>query len=125
MRKQKCSFLLLALVAVAAATGVLLASGCAVEGFQYLPDGLASPGQMRAAANTARSEAMALDAIADQTEAATNNAIGFIQEAAGGLGFGGLAPLLLGGLAGVLIPAPGTKKKEQAMIEAATAGRSG
>tara|TARA_R100000654_G_scaffold34854_1_gene60302 strand:- start:25 stop:372 length:348 start_codon:yes stop_codon:yes gene_type:complete len=98
-------------------------SGCAVEGFQYLPDGVTTPGQMRAAAATARSEADALDAIADDADATTRRVMGAVTSGLDAVG----APAILGTIAGiaggVMIPTPGTKRREEDLVRAAKGGK--
>ena len=94
-------------------------TGCAANGFQYLPDGVASPGAMRNAAATARAEADALDAMANRTDATIGNTIGVLEKGAEIMG----APAIVGGLLGaagtLFVPPPGTARKRRQFEEAA------
>tara|TARA_R100001463_G_scaffold29034_4_gene66275 strand:+ start:438 stop:824 length:387 start_codon:yes stop_codon:yes gene_type:complete len=94
--------------------------GCQTNGFQYLPDGeLASPGAMRNAAATARAEADALDAMADRQNQGIANIIGVVDKGAEMMG----APAVVGGLLGAVstlfVPPPGTRKKQEKLVEEA------
>ena len=104
------------IVATGAALFVLLSilSGCKTNGFQYLPsDSLASPASMRNAAATARAEADALDAMADNTDRNISNTIGALEKGAEMIG----APAIVGGLLGaagtLFVPPPGTARKRR------------
>ena len=97
----------------------IVCAGCQVKGFQYLPDGLTTPGQMRAAASTARAEAAALDELASQGDAATARAFSFAGDAAAAIGAPAVLGTMLGGAAGFLVPSPGQRKREKA-LEAAS-----
>ena len=108
----------LLLLALLAATFALLV-GCQVKGFQYLPDGVSTPAQMRAAASTARAEADALDNLAAQGDDATAKAFGFAEEAAAAIGAPAVLGTLLGAGAGFLVPSPGQRKREKVLEEAA------
>ena len=93
-------------------------TGCTVKGFQYIPDGLSTPQARRAGAVTARAEADALEAMANQSDAITQRAFTFLQGSAEALG----APTILGALlglgGGLMIPSPGSRKREKALVEA-------
>jgi hypothetical protein len=105
-------------VAVLAAMVIFLAQGCAVKGFQYVDDGLATPWQLRASAQVARSEADALDAIADENEALISKALASLANGMESIGGPGV-PLaaLIGAAGGLFIPSPGSKKRERALVE--------
>jgi len=93
-------------------------TGCTVKGFQYIPDGLSTPQAMRAGAVTARAEADALDAMADQSDAITQRAFAFVQGSADALGAPAILGTLLGLGGGLMIPSPGSRKREKALVEA-------
>tara|TARA_R110000824_G_scaffold2094_6_gene10007 strand:+ start:1277 stop:1651 length:375 start_codon:yes stop_codon:yes gene_type:complete len=93
-------------------------TGCTVKGFQYIPDGLSTPQAMRAASATARAEADALDAMANQSDAITERAFTFLQGSAEALGAPTILGTLLGLGGGLMIPAPGSRKREKELVEA-------
>tara|TARA_R100000655_G_scaffold72899_4_gene111393 strand:+ start:198 stop:584 length:387 start_codon:yes stop_codon:yes gene_type:complete len=97
----------------------LILAGCNTNGFQYLPDGFATPGSMRNAAATARAEADALDAMANRTDATIGNTIGVLEKGADIIG----APAIVGGLLGaagtLFVPPPGTARKRRKAEDAA------
>ncbi len=88
--------------------------GCsAVKGFSYTEDGPLTPYAARQAADIARAEADALDMIADRdSEAATG-----IADAASNLADSLGAPAAVGGIIGALatlwVPPPGSRKKKK------------
>lgn len=92
---------------------LLLSSGCSVRGFQNVPDGPTIPSQLRAAASTARAEATALEAIADQQEGVIRQVIGAAQSAAESLGAPALMTGLIGAGAGFIVPTPGQRRREK------------
>ena len=59
---------------------VVLSSGCTVRGFQNVPDGPTSPGQLRAAASIARAEADALEAVAEEQQTTIDRTISTVRE---------------------------------------------
>jgi hypothetical protein len=90
-----------------------LNSGCSVRGFSNVPDGPTSPTQLRAAAATARAEASALEAIADQQEGVIRQVLGAAQSAAESLGAPAVLTGLIGAAGGFLVPTPGQKRREK------------
>ena len=100
-----------------------LNAGCMVRGFQNLPsDSLTTPGQLRSAAAIARSEATALEEIADQQEGVIRNIIGAAQAVTEQIGAPALVTGLVGGLAGFAVPTPGQKRRERVAAAEAKAG---
>ena len=93
-------------------------AGCTAKGFQYLPDGIASPGAMRSAAATARAEADALDALADSTDANIGKTIGALEKGAELIGAPAIVAGLLGAAGTLFIPPPGTASKRKKAEEA-------
>ena len=86
-------------------------SGCSrLQGFGSLSDGAAGSTELRQAAATARAEADALDAIADQQTQAVDGA----QQLATTLGAPELVTGIIAGIGGLLIPSPIRKKKPAA-----------
>lgn len=100
--------------------GLFVTLGCSnVRGFQYADDGTLSPSVARAAADMARAEAEALDNIADRNSEHAGN----IADAATGLAESLGAPAAVGGILGALatlwVPPPGTRRKKEAAKEKA------
>lgn len=90
-------------------------SGCStLQGFGSLSDGAAATPDLRKAAATARAEADALDAIADQQSAQLRQAVDGAHDLAASLGAPDLVTGLIAGIAGLLIPSPIRKKKPAA-----------
>lgn len=118
-KDQKQDAAMAVFVAVVLCATVYLLAGCQVKGFQYLPDGVSTPAQMRAAASTARAEADALDNLAAQGDDATARAFGFAEEAAAAIGAPAVLGTLIGAGAGFLVPSPGQRKRERVLEEAA------
>lgn len=94
---------------------VLAASscGCSVRGFENIPDGLTTPGQLRGAASIARAEAQALDDLADQQEGVLRQVVGAAQSAAETLGAPAIVTGLIGAGAGFIVPTPGQRRRER------------
>lgn len=94
---------------------VLAASscGCSVRGFENIPDGPTTPGQLRAAASIARAEAQALDDVADQQEGVIRQVVGAAQSAAESLGAPAIVTGLIGAGAGFIVPTPGQRRREK------------
>lgn len=97
---------------------VALSTGCSVQGFKTVPDGLTSPGQLRSAAAVARAEADALEAVAaeqqgtvDMTVAAIRDTVTQMVPQAGGLPDALWGVLGLG--AGWMVPTPGQRRRER------------
>ena len=90
-------------------------AGCTpIRGFQYVDDpaiGI-SAGTARQAAAVARAEADALDAIADENEAATARIFSAVTQATSGLETGILGAILGAG-ATLFVPPPGTRRKRE------------
>lgn len=87
-------------------------SGCSrLQGFGSLSDGAAGSTELRQAAATARAEADALDAIADQQTEQLRQAVGGAQQIAKTLGAPEIVTGLIAGIGGLLIPSPIRKKK--------------
>ena len=88
-------------------------SGCSrLQGFGSLSDGAAGSTELRQAAATARAEADALDAIADQQT--QRQAVDGAQQLATTLGAPELVTGIIAGIGGLLIPSPIRKKKPAA-----------
>jgi hypothetical protein len=119
MRPKKRDAWLALFVVGALVAAMWFLIGCTVKGFQYLPDGLATPAAMRAASVTARAEADALDNLADQADATTQRAFAFLAESAEAIGAPAVLGTLLGAGAGFLVPSPGQRKREKLLEEAA------
>jgi len=97
---------------VVSIAGFVTLNGCSsLTGFGSLSDGLASTPTLRNAAATARAEADALDAIADQQTAHLRQAVDGAQDVARSLGAPELVTGLIAGLGGLLIPSPIRRKK--------------
>ena len=100
---------------------VALSSGCSVNGFRTVPDGLTTPSQLRSAAAVARAEADALDQIAEEREGAIQQVIQTAQGVADQLGAPAVLTGLLGAAGGWLVPTPGQRRRERvAKAEGAT-----
>lgn len=90
-------------------------SGCSnLRGFGSLSDGAAGSTELRQAAATARAEADALDAIADQQTQQIRQAVDGAQQLATTLGAPELITGIIAGIGGLLIPSPIRKKKPAA-----------
>ena len=106
--KYRASLLLSTLSIVASMTS----SGCSrVNGFRSLSDGPAGTPELRKAAATARAEADALDAIADEQTQQLRRAVDGAQGLAESLGAPELVTGLIAGLGGLLVPSPIKRKK--------------
>lgn len=92
---------------------VVLSSGCSVNGFRSVPDGLTTPSQLRSAAAVARAEADALDQIAEEREGAIQQVIQTAQGVADQIGAPALLTGLLGAAGGWLVPTPGQRRRER------------
>ena len=93
-------------------TVLVTSSGCSqLSGFGSLSDGIATAPEMRKAAATARAEADALDAIADQQSAQLRQAVNGAAGLASSLGAPEVITGLIAGLGGLLLPSPIRKKK--------------
>lgn len=90
-----------------------LSCGCSVRGFENIPDGPTTPGQLRGAASIARAEAQALDALADQQEGVIRQVVGAAQSAAETLGAPAIVTGLIGAGAGFIVPTPGQRRRER------------
>lgn len=95
-----------------------LSFGCRVQGFKTVPDGLTSPGQLRAAAAVSRAEATALEAVAAEQQGAIDNTVALVKDTVQQLvpAGGGLPDALWGLLglgAGWMVPTPGQKRRER------------
>lgn len=102
---------------------LLLSSGCSVRGFENIPDGPTTPGQLRGAASIARAEAQALDDLADQQEGVIRQVVGAAQSAAETLGAPAIVTGLIGAGAGFIVPTPGQRRREKAAaVEAKASG---
>ena len=104
-----------------------LSTGCSVQGFKTVPDGLTSPGQLRSAAAVARAEAQALDAVAAEQQGMIDNTVQMVRDTVTQIvpQAGGLPDALWGLLglgAGWMVPTPGQKRRERV---AASEGRLG
>lgn len=98
----------------------LVSSGCSVQGFRTVPDGLTTPTQLREGAAIAKAEAVALNEIADLQENAVQQFISSTQEVASQLGAPAILTGLAGGAAGFFVPTPGQRRREKvARAEAA------
>ena len=103
------AFLLLSTLSIVAST---TSSGCSsVTGFRSLSDGQAGTPELRKAAATARAEADALDAIADQQSEQLRQAVDGAHGIAESLGAPELVTGLIAGLGGLLVPSPIRRKK--------------
>lgn len=104
------AFLLLSTLSIAAS---MTLSGCSsVNGFRSLSDGQAGTPELRKAAATARAEADALDAIADQQSEQLRQAVDGAHGLAESLGAPELVTGLIAGLGGLLVPSPIRRKKK-------------
>ena len=104
------AFLLLSTLSIAA---LMTLSGCSsVKGFGSLSDGQAATPELRKAAATARAEADALDAIADQQTQQLRDAVDGAHGLAESLGAPELVTGLIAGLGGLLVPSPIRRKKK-------------
>ncbi|MCH9838543.1 hypothetical protein K0U83_22970 [bacterium] len=104
------AFLLLSTLSIAALT---TSNGCSsVNGFRSLSDGQAATPELRKAAATARAEADALDAIADQQSEQLRQAVDGAHGLAESLGAPELVTGLIAGLGGLLVPSPIRRKKK-------------
>lgn len=97
---------------------VVSSFGCHVRGFKTVPDGLSSPGQLRAAAAVSRAEADALDAVAAEQQGTIDNTIDLVRDTVREIvPAGGGVPDALWGLlglgAGWMVPTPGQKRRER------------
>jgi len=104
-----------------------LSTGCSVQGFKTVPDGLTTPTQLRSAAAVARAEAEALDAVAAEQQGAIDNTVQLVRDTVTQVvpQAGGLPDALWGLLglgAGWMVPTPGQKRRERV---AASEGRLG
>lgn len=109
--KSLAFLLLFTLLIVASMTS----SGCSsVNGFRSLSDGQAATPELRKAAATARAEADALDAIADQQSEQLRQAVDGAHGLAESLGAPELVTGLIAGLGGLLVPSPIRRKKPAA-----------
>ena len=95
--------------------------GCSVRGFENIPDGPTTPGQLRGAASIARAEAQALDEVADQQEGVIRQIVGAAQGAAEALGAPAILTGLIGAGAGFVVPTPGQRRREKAAAAEAKA----
>ena len=92
--------------------GLATLNGCSnLQGFGSLSDGAAGSTELRQAAATARAEADALDAIADQQTQQIRQAVDGAQQLATTLGAPELITGIIAGIGGLLIPSPIRKKK--------------
>ena len=96
----------------------LSSPGCAVKGFQNVPDGPTSPAQLRSAAAIARAEADALDAVANEQQGVIDNTVSLIRDTVQEIvpANGGIPDALWGILglgAGWMVPTPGQKRRER------------
>ena len=106
------AFLLLSTLSIVALT---TSNGCSsVIGFRSLSDGQAGTPELRKAAATARAEADALDAIADQQSEQLRQAVDGAHGLAESLGAPELVTGLIAGLGGMLVPSPIRRKKPAA-----------
>jgi len=104
------AFLLLFTLSIVALT---TSSGCSsVNGFRSLSDGQAGTPELRKAAATARAEADALDAIADEQTQQIRQAVDGAHGLAESLGAPELVTGLIAGLGGLLVPSPIRRKKK-------------
>ena len=95
-----------------------LSSGCHVKGFKTVPDGLSSPGQLRAAAAVSRAEAEALEAVAAEQQGTIDKTVALVRDTVREIvPAGGGVPDALWGLlglgAGWMVPTPGQKRRER------------
>ena len=88
-------------------------TGCAVRGFQTIPDGLAIPSQLRAGAAVNRAQAEALDEIANQNEGFVQRIADGAQQVAQGIGAPAVLTGLIGASAGLVVPSPGQRRRER------------
>ena len=107
---------------LASIVAFLASNGCTVKGFQTVPDGPSTPGQLRAGAAVARAEAEALDKIADMQEGVIREIVGKVQAAAEGLGAPAIVTGLIAGGSGLLLPSPGQRRREKVAAAEAKAG---
>jgi len=106
------AFLLLSTLSIVA---LMTSNGCSsVKGFRSLSDGQAATPELRKAAATARAEADALDAIADQQTQQLRDAVDGAHGLAESLGAPELVTGLIAGLGGLLVPSPIRRKKKTA-----------
>lgn len=96
----------------------VLSCGCSVQGFKTVPDGLTSPGQLRAAAAVSRAEADALEAVAAEQQGTIDNTVALVRDTVQQMvpQAGGIPDALWGLLglgAGWMVPTPGQKRRER------------
>jgi hypothetical protein len=114
MKNQNRSLFLLALVAAAAAAGVILAAGCSsVQGFKATTDGNLGPEEAARAAIVARAEAEALEQIAASQYEQRERFVGFAKQASHTLGAPEIVSGLVGALGGLFLPSPIKRKREK------------
>lgn len=119
-KDQKQDAAMAIFVTIVLVGAVYFLAGChQVSGFRAVGDGLATPGQLRAASASARHEADLLDELAAQGDDTTARAFGFVEETAAAIGAPAVLGTLLGGAAGFLVPSPGQRKREKILEEAA------
>lgn len=115
MKQERGSLFLLALVAAAAAAGVILAAGCSkVQGFRASTDGNMGPEEASRAAIVARAEAEALEQIAASQYEQRERFVGFAQQASSTLGAPEIVSGLVGALGGLFLPSPIKRKRDKA-----------
>lgn len=102
-----------------------LNAGCVVKGFQTIPDGPTTPGQLRAGAAVARAEAQSLEAMADEQEGAIRRTLGAVQTAADGIGAPALMGTVVGAAGAYFVPSPGQRRREKLAAAEAKAGAAG
>tara|TARA_R110002110_G_scaffold102103_1_gene259085 strand:- start:1374 stop:1742 length:369 start_codon:yes stop_codon:yes gene_type:complete len=96
------------------ATLCFIQFGCTpVKGFNYTGDGPLSPYAARQAADVARAEADALDSIADRDSEAASGLASAASNLADSLGAPAAVGGILGALATLWVPPPGTRKKKK------------
>ena len=88
--------------------------GCSnIRGFQHADDGVLSPYAARHAADIARAEADVLDRIADRDSEAASGVVDAATSLADSLGAPAAVGGVLGALATLWIPPPGTRRKKK------------
>lgn len=116
LRKDTKAEALIILICLAGLTAMLFIQyGCsAVKGFNYTEDGPLTPYAARQAADVARAEADALDLIADRDSEAAAGLADAASNLADNLGAPAAVGGILGALATLWIPPPGSRKKKKA-----------